>query len=86
MEDAQIRNRIEALEAEEQKLRSEEGAAAETGHDDLIAADAERLAHIRLQLDQLWDLLRQRKAKRDAGEDPETATLRDVGTVEDYLG
>ncbi|MCW3001942.1 MAG: hypothetical protein JWQ20_1240 [Conexibacter sp.] len=86
MDDAQIRNRIEALEAEEQKLRSEEGAAAETGHDDLIAADAERLAHIRLQLDQLWDLLRQRKAKRDAGEDPETATLRDVGTVEDYLG
>jgi hypothetical protein len=86
MDDEDIRNRIEALEAEEKKLRTQEGAAAETGHDDLIAADAERLAKIRVQLDQLWDLLRQRKAKRDAGEDPETAQLRDQGTVEDYLG
>jgi hypothetical protein len=86
MDDEDIRNRIEALEAEEKKLRAQEGAAAETGHDDLIAADAERLAKIRVQLDQLWDLLRQRKAKRDAGEDPETAQLRDQGTVEDYLG
>jgi hypothetical protein len=86
MDDEDIRNRIETLEAEEKKLRSQEGAAAETGHDDLIAADAERLAKIRVQLDQLWDLLRQRKAKRDAGEDPETAQLRDQGTVEDYLG
>ena len=79
MDDDDIRNRIEALEAEEKKLRAQEGAAAETGHDDLIAADAERLAKIRMQLDQLWDLLRQRKAKRDAGEDPETAQLRDLG-------
>jgi hypothetical protein len=86
MDDAQIRNRIEQLEAEERQLRSHEGAAAETGHDDLIAADADRLAHIRLQLDQLWDLLRQREAKRRAGEDPESAELRDIGTVEDYLG
>jgi hypothetical protein len=86
MDDAQIRNRIEDLEAEERQLRSQEGAAAETGHDDLIAADADRLAHIRLQLDQLWDLLRQRQAKRSAGEDPESAELRDIGTVEDYLG
>ena len=86
MEDDQIRDRIEALEAEEKKLRAEEGEAADTGHDDLIAADAKRLAEIRVQLDQLWDLLRQRKAKRNAGEDPDTATLRDQGTVEDYLG
>jgi hypothetical protein len=86
MEDAQIRDRIEALEAEERELRSEEGAAAETGHDDLIAADAERLKYIQMQLEQLWDLLRQRKAKRAAGEDPETAQLRPPGTIEDYLG
>jgi hypothetical protein len=82
MDDDQIRDRIEALEAEEQKLRAQEADAAETGHDDVIAADAKRLAEIRIQLDQLWDLLRQRKA----GEDPDTATLRDQGTVEDYLG
>jgi hypothetical protein len=86
MDDDQIRARIEALEADEKKLRAEEGAAAETGHDDVIARDAERLAAIKVELDQLWDLLRQREAKRRAGEDPDTAALRDVGTVEDYLG
>ena len=86
MDDDHIRDRIEALEAEEKKLRAQEADAAETGHDDVIAADAQRLAEIRIQLDQLWDLLRQRKAKRNAGEDPESATLRDPGTVEDYLG
>ncbi len=86
MDDDQIRTRIEALETEERKLRAEEGAAAETGHDDLIARDAERLAAIKVELDQLWDLLRQREAKRRAGEDPDTAQLRSEGTVEDYLG
>jgi Protein of unknown function (DUF2630) len=86
MDDDQIRDRIEAFEAEEKKLRAQEADAAETGHDDVIAADAQRLAEIRIQLAQFWDLLRQRKAKRNAGEDPDTATLRDQGTVEDYLG
>jgi uncharacterized protein DUF2630 len=86
MDDDEIRNRIERLEAEEKKLRAEEGAAAETGHDDLIKRDAERLAAIKVELDQLWDLLRQREAKRRAGEDPDTAQLRSAGTVEDYLG
>ncbi|MET0600784.1 MAG: DUF2630 family protein [Baekduia sp.] len=86
MDDDEIRNRIERLEAEEQKLRAEEGAAAETGHDNLIKRDAERLAAIKVELDQLWDLLRQREAKRRAGEDPDTAQLRSAGTVEDYLG
>jgi hypothetical protein len=86
MDDDQIRNRIESLEAEEKKLRAEEATAAETGHDDLIKRDAERLAAIKVELDQLWDLLRQREAKRRAGEDPDTAQLRSAGTVEDYLG
>jgi Protein of unknown function (DUF2630) len=86
MDDDQIRNRIESLEAEEKKLRAEEAAAAETGHDDLIKRDADRLAAIKVELDQLWDLLRQREAKRRAGEDPDTAQLRSEGTVEDYLG
>ena len=86
MEDDQIRDRIEALEAEEKKLRAEEAAAAETGHDDLIKRDAARIAAIKVELDQLWDLLRQREAKRRAGEDPDTAQLRSEGTVEDYLG
>jgi Protein of unknown function (DUF2630) len=86
MDDAKIRDRIEALETEERKLRAEEGAAAETGHDDVIARDAERLKAIKVELDQLWDLLRQREAKRRAGADPDSAQLRDVGTVENYEG
>jgi hypothetical protein len=86
MDDDQIRTRIETLETEERKLRAEEGAATETGHDDIIKRDAERLAAIKVELDQLWDLLHQREAKRRAGEDPDTAQLRAQGTVEDYLG
>jgi hypothetical protein len=86
MDDDQIRNRIETLEAQERALRSEEGSAAETGHDDLIAADREKLARIKVELDQLWDLLRQRQALRAAGQDPDAAKLRDPGTVENYLG
>lgn len=86
MDDAQIRDRIEALEAEERKLRTEEAAIAQTGHDDLIARDARRIAEIKVELDQQWDLLRQRAAKRRAGDDPDTAHLRDAGTVEKYLG
>ncbi len=33
----------------------------------------------------MWDLLRQRRAKRNAGQDPETAEQRSAGTVEGYL-
>ena len=47
---------------------------------------AERLKHVGEQLDQCWDLLRQRRAKREFGEDPETAQPRDIGTVERYQG
>jgi hypothetical protein len=47
---------------------------------------AERLKHLGEQLDQCWDLLRQRRAKREFGDDPEAAQVRDVDTVERYLG
>jgi hypothetical protein len=86
MDDTQIRNRIEQLEDEERKLRAEEGAAAETGHDDVIARDAERLAAIKVELDQLWDLLRRREAAKKAGRNPDDEQLRGGGTVENYLG
>jgi Protein of unknown function (DUF2630) len=86
MDDAQIRNRIEQLEGEERKLRSEEGAAAETGHPEVIERDAERLAAIKVELDQLWDLLRRREAAKRAGNDPDAEQLRGEGTVEGYLG
>jgi hypothetical protein len=51
------------------------------------AADAHtRIRHLEEQLDQCWDLLRQRRAKREFGEDPDGAEVRDVTTVEGYIG
>jgi hypothetical protein len=76
MSDQTILARISALIDEEHKLRST-GAAGE--------AD-QRLKQLEVELDQCWDLLRQRRAKREFGEDPDTATPRDPGTVEGYIG
>jgi hypothetical protein len=42
------------------------------------------LRTVELELDQCWDLLRQRRALRDAGADPDQAQARDTGTVEGY--
>jgi hypothetical protein len=74
MSDVKILEHITALVEEEGKLRS--GGAA----------NAERLRHVEEQLDQCWDLLRQRRAKREFGQDPGTAHVRDAGTVENYEG
>jgi hypothetical protein len=86
MDDAQIEARIDALEQEEKRLRKDEEAQAEAGHTEAVGVDAGRLAAIKVELDQLWDLLRQRRALRAAGRDPDGATLRDPDTVERYLG
>lgn len=86
MDDEEVRARIERLEDEERALRADEASQADQGHGRAVRADAERLAAIKIELDQLWDLLRQRRAKRAAGEDPDRASLRDAGTVEGYLG
>ena len=86
MDDAQIEARIEALEQEEQRLRKDERAQAEQGHTEVVGEDAGRLAAIKVELDQLWDLLRQRRALRDAGRNPDDAQMRDADTVEKYLG
>lgn len=85
MDDAQIREEIERLEDEERRLRQEEEAAAEAERGDVVGVDRRRLADIKVRLDQLWDLLRQREALREAGRDPDDASMRDVSTVEDYL-
>ena len=85
MSDEQVQARIEELEQEERRLRRDEGAAG-SAEGDRVAADAERLEAIRVELDRLWDYLRQRRALRDAGQDPDSAELRDAGTVERYLG
>ena len=86
MDDAQIEARIDALEQEEKRLRKDEEASAEAGQIDTVGEDAGRLAELKIELDQLWDLLRQRRALRNAGRDPDGAQLRDPGTVEGYLG
>lgn len=84
--DEQIQARIDALEEEERRLRHDEGDAADAKPDERLAEDARRLEAIKVELDQLWDYLRQRRALRDAGQDPDDAQMRDEGTVERYLG
>ena len=86
MDDDAIQARIDALEREEQRLRKEEESSAEAGRTDVVSEDAGRLAAIKVELDQLWDLLRQRRALRAAGRNPDDAQLRDSETVERYLG
>jgi len=78
MDDAQIHGSIENLVAEEHELWSRESSGTAT--DD----DRRRLEQIRLSLDQCWDLLRQRRARRDAGQDPDTAASRPHEVVERY--
>lgn len=82
MNDTRLINHIEALVEEEQNLLVAEQRDAS---DDIkIAADRERLERISIELDLSWDLLRQRRALRDAGENPADAHLRDSDTVERY--
>lgn len=86
MSDEQAQARIEELEREEQQLRADEGAASGNPGSDRLAADAARLQEIRVELDRLWDYLRQRRALRNAGQNPDDASMRDAGTVENYRG
>jgi uncharacterized protein DUF2630 len=86
MDDEQVQARIEELEREEQRLRSDERAAADIAGTDRVAADARRLEEVRVELDRLWDYLRQRRALRNAGQNPDEAQMRDAGTVERYRG
>jgi hypothetical protein len=82
MSDETIASRIERLVTEEHELRSREQADAP--REDALEADRERLEAVEVELDRCWDLLRQRRALRDAGADPEQARARDAETVEHY--
>ena len=82
MSDEIIAGRIERLVAEEHDLRTRE--QAERDDDDALAADRVRLSELEVELDRCWDLLRQRRALRRAGADPEDASARDATTVEGY--
>ncbi len=77
MSDTTVLHHIDQLVAEEHRLR-EQGVTT--------PADAERLRHVTEQLDQAWDLLRQRRARREFGQDPADAQVRDAGTVKRYEG
>ena len=76
-DDGRILAHIQNLVAEEQQLQQ-----AVT----LPQAERKRLARVRVELDQSWDLLRQRRARREFGQDPEGAALRAPDIVERYEG
>ena len=77
--DEQIQAQIDALEQERLQLREREGET-----DPTLADDRARLEEIRIELDRLWDFLRQRIALRDAGRDPDEASERSADVVEKY--
>lgn len=79
MDDRTVLHRIDALSHEELEL--EESHANEA----LSAERLQRLHAIEVELDQCWDLLRQRRARRAAGQDPDDASVRPDTVVEGYL-
>ncbi len=81
MDNQDLLQRIQALVQEEHELREQpQDAGAAEAHQDHAA----RLKKVEEDLDQCWDLLRQRRAKADAGEDPADAGARPISQVEGY--
>ena len=80
MSDDSIAATIEKLVAEEHTLRKRE----EADSDEALEADKGRLRDVEVELDRCWDLLRQRRALRESGGDPDDAQVRDAETVEHY--
>ena len=80
MDDQQIVERINELAHQEHELWEIEsrGEASET--------ERERLKELQVTLDQCWDLLHQRRARRNAGLDPDEAQVREAREVEGYTG
>ena len=79
MDDRSIMSHIHELVAEEKALRSRHTA------DGLDDAERDRMHQLEVELDQAWDLLRQRRAKAEYGDDPDNAEERPPGEVETYL-
>lgn len=75
MEDNQVLTHIKNLTAKEEELY---------GKENLTDEDVKKLHQVKTDLDQCWDLLRQRRALRDAGGNPEKAEIRSVDTIENY--
>ena len=74
-EDRSVLSHIEKLTAKEETLYGKENLSDE---------DVTELHKIKTQLDQYWDLLRQRRAFRDSGENPGKAEMRSSDTIENY--
>lgn len=81
MDEQHILNKISALVEEEQELREQ---APSSPLDWVHSPEHARLKSIEEELDQCWDLLRQRRAKRQYGENPDEAEPRPVRQVENY--
>lgn len=79
MQDNEILGRIKELVAEEHDLRSRLSEGALDSEEENT-----RVRELEVALDQCWDLLRQRRARRSAGEDPDAADVRPGGQVENY--
>ena len=75
--DKSVLNHIEQLVAEEKELYA---------HSEMSDAQRTRLTTINVELDQCWDLLRQRRALREFGRDPDEAEVRPAKVVENYKG
>lgn len=71
MEDRQILDCIHALVAQERRLRDEHGHDPEGK-----TPDHEHLVEVKRNLDQMWDLLRRRRAMRAAGQNPDSIDVR----------
>ena len=78
MDDQQTHNSIDEMVSEEHQLWERESAGEASD------ADRQRLESLRVSLDQCWDLLRQRRARSNAGQDPEGAEVRPPDVVERY--
>jgi Protein of unknown function (DUF2630) len=78
-DDEKIEAQIEQLESERESLQKDESVGMQAEH-----RHANRLEEIRVELDRLWDLRRQRQALRDADEPAGWASERDADTVEGY--
>ena len=75
--DDQVLHRIQELVEQEHRLLEQGNRAPH---------DEETLSKVQVQLDQCWDLLRQRRALRETGRDVEQAHVRDPNVVERYVG
>ena len=80
MDDEKIIEQINELANEEHELFGKESGGKASD------MDRERLKRLEVTLDQCWDLLHQRRARRAAGLDPDQVRVRDEKTVEGYIG